>query len=97
MSGAGRFSLRRSRVVDGRGGHEVGEELVDGRVDLVKEEGDEDGGDQERHDDADECFDGVDQIASFVLGGVEDLADRGHYVTRPSGCRNENRLHAVPN
>lgn len=74
--------MRRRAVGDG-GRHEIREEGVRGRVHLVQQEYREYHGDDERQDHADQCFDGVDQVASVVgRCGVEDLVDqcRGHYV-----------------
>jgi len=97
MSEAGRFSLRRMRTVGGGCRHQVREEVVRDRVDLVKQKRRENHGDDERQDHPDQRLDGVDQITSVVgAGGVEDhLAQRGHYGHVPLGCRNENSLRAV--
>lgn len=76
--------------------HEIREEVVRGRVDLVEQEYREYHGDDERQDHADQCFDGVDQVAAVVgSGGVEGLLEqRGHYGHVLLGCRNENNLRA---
>lgn len=85
------------RAAGGGRRHQVREEVVRDRVDLVQQEHRENHGDDERQDHPDQRLDGIDQIASVVEAvSVENhLVQRGHYVTSLGDCRNENKLHAV--